>query len=115
MYKRLQEYNTSLQQYNTKLQTELSMANETLKRVETEKAAFVENLSTLRGQYSSLHDQLTSSRVSLYIFCLFIFLRRISIWKTLLFLAPFAFSKGCCMIIIKTFRAGYVVIQKVFR
>lgn len=64
MYKRLQEYNTSLQQYNTKLQTELSMANETLKCVESEKAAIVENLSTLRGQFSSLQDQLTSFRAS---------------------------------------------------
>lgn len=64
MYKRLQDYNTSLQQYNSKLQTELSTANETLKRVESEKAAIAENLSTLRGQYTSLQDQLTLSKVS---------------------------------------------------
>ncbi|XP_010267813.1 PREDICTED: kinesin-like protein KIN-14C isoform X2 [Nelumbo nucifera] len=64
MYKRLQEYNTSLQQYNSKLQTELATANETLKRVEKEKAAIVENLSNLRGHCSSLQDQLTSSRAS---------------------------------------------------
>ncbi|XP_057528390.1 kinesin-like protein KIN-14N isoform X2 [Amaranthus tricolor] len=64
MYKRLQEYNTSLQQYNSKLQTELSTANETLKRVESEKAAVAENLSSLKGQCSSLQDQLTSSRAS---------------------------------------------------
>lgn len=64
MYKRLQEYNTSLQQYNSKLQTDLAMANESLKKVEKEKLAIVENLSTLRGHYNSLQEQLTSSRVS---------------------------------------------------
>lgn len=64
MYKRLQEYNTSLQQYNSKLQSELAATNETLKRVEKEKNAVLENLSTLRGHYTSLQEQLTSSRVS---------------------------------------------------
>ncbi|GFZ12464.1 kinesin 2 [Actinidia rufa] len=64
MYKRLQEYNTSLQQYNTKLQSDLASTNETLKRVEKEKASVLENLSTLRGHYTSLQDQLTSSRAS---------------------------------------------------
>lgn len=63
MYKRLQEYNTSLQQYNTKLQTDLATANDSVKRVEKEKAAIVENLSTLRGHYNLLQEQLTSSRV----------------------------------------------------
>lgn len=63
MYKRLQEYNTSLQQYNSKLQTDLSTANESLKKVEKEKLAIVENLSTLRGHYNTLQEQLTSSRV----------------------------------------------------
>ena len=70
MYKRLQEYNTSLQQYNSKLQTDLATANESQKRVEKEKLAIVENLSTLRGHYNSLQEQLTSSRVSaLFILC----------------------------------------------
>ncbi|KAJ9671975.1 hypothetical protein PVL29_025565 [Vitis rotundifolia] len=64
MYKRLQEYNTSLQQYNSKLQTELATVNEALKRVEKEKAAVVENLSTLRGHYNALQDQLTLTRAS---------------------------------------------------
>lgn len=64
MYKRLQDYNTSLQQYNSKLQTELATANETMKRVEREKAAVVETLSTLRGHQNSLQDQLSSSRAS---------------------------------------------------
>ncbi|KAK3035112.1 hypothetical protein RJ639_032614 [Escallonia herrerae] len=62
MYKRLQEYNTSLQQYNAKLQTDLAAANESVKRVEKEKSAIVENLSTLRGQCTLLQEQLTSSR-----------------------------------------------------
>ncbi|PIN19618.1 Kinesin (KAR3 subfamily) [Handroanthus impetiginosus] len=64
MYKRLQEYNTSLQQYNSRLQSELHATNETLKRVEKEKAAVVENLSTLRGHYNSMQEQLTLSRAS---------------------------------------------------
>ncbi|XP_042027986.1 kinesin-like protein KIN-14N [Salvia splendens] len=64
MYKRLQEYNTSLQQYNSRLQSELHETNETLKHVEKEKAAVVENLSTLRGHHSSLQEQLATSRDS---------------------------------------------------
>ncbi|XP_057766506.1 kinesin-like protein KIN-14N [Salvia miltiorrhiza] len=64
MYKRLQEYNTSLQHYNSRLQSELHETNETLKHVEKEKAAVVENLSTLRGHYSSLQEQLATSRES---------------------------------------------------
>lgn len=65
MYKRLQEYNTSLQQYNSRLQSELHETNETLKHVEKEKAAVVENLSTLRGHYSSMQEQLATSRVNI--------------------------------------------------
>ena len=67
MYKRLQEYNTSLQQYNSRLQADLQAANVTLQRLEKEKSAIVENLSTLRGHHASLQDQLTSSRVSLLV------------------------------------------------
>ncbi|KAH9610955.1 hypothetical protein KSS87_002495 [Heliosperma pusillum] len=63
-YKRLQEYNTSLQQYNSRLQTELATANETLKRVEAEKAVMFDNLSIMRGQHNSVLDQLTSARAS---------------------------------------------------
>ncbi|TMW91891.1 hypothetical protein EJD97_013771 [Solanum chilense] len=61
-YKGLQEYNKNLQDYNSRLQKDLGTVNETLKRVETEKAAVVENLSGLRGHYTSLQEQLTSSR-----------------------------------------------------
>lgn len=50
MYKQLQDYITSLQQYNGKLHSELSSAEEELKRVEKEKATVVENLTMLRGQ-----------------------------------------------------------------
>ncbi|GFP89974.1 kinesin-3 [Phtheirospermum japonicum] len=64
MYKRLQEYNTSLQQYNSRLQSELQATNDTLKNVEHEKAAAVENLSKLRGHYTSVQEQLTLSRTS---------------------------------------------------
>jgi predicted nuclease with TOPRIM domain len=59
MYKRLQDYNTSLQQYNGKLHTDLSTVENELKHVEKEKATIVESLSMLRGQ-------LTMSRVSFY-------------------------------------------------
>ncbi|KAH9611188.1 hypothetical protein KSS87_011371 [Heliosperma pusillum] len=67
MYKRLQEYNTSLQQYNSRLQTDLATANATLQRVEKEKSTIVENLGTLRGHYASLQEQLTTSRVNILI------------------------------------------------
>ena len=50
MYKRLQDYITSLQQYNGKLHTELSSVEDELKRVEKEKATVVENITMLRGQ-----------------------------------------------------------------
>jgi kinesin family protein C1 len=66
MYKLLQEYNSSLQLYNSKLQTDLDTAHENVKRGEKEKAAIVENLSTLRGQCMSLQDQYNSCKVSLY-------------------------------------------------
>ncbi|EPS63940.1 hypothetical protein M569_10842, partial [Genlisea aurea] len=62
MHKRVQEYNNSLQQYNTKLQSDLNRTQENLQRVEKEKAAAVEILSTVRGQNSSLQEQLTSCR-----------------------------------------------------
>jgi len=64
MYKRLQEYNTSLQQYNSKLQTDLETVRAALTRAEKEKSSILENLSTLRGHSKSLQDQLSSSRVS---------------------------------------------------
>lgn len=64
MYKRLQEYNTSLQQYNSKLQTELNQTSETLKNVEREKAALTENLSNLRGYHDAQQEQLTNTKVS---------------------------------------------------
>jgi kinesin family member C1 len=50
MYKRLQEYITSLQQYNGKLHTELSSVEDELKRVEKEKATAEENIAMLKGQ-----------------------------------------------------------------
>lgn len=50
MYKRLQDYITSLQQYNGKLHTELSTVEDELKRVEKERASAAENLTMLRGQ-----------------------------------------------------------------
>ncbi|KAJ6293200.1 hypothetical protein OIU78_025228 [Salix suchowensis] len=63
MYKLLQEYNSSLQLYNSKLQTDLDTAHENVKRGEKEKAAIVENLCTLRGQFTSLQDQFNSCKI----------------------------------------------------
>ena len=68
MYKRLQEYNTSLQQYNSRLQTDLAAANATLQRVEKEKSTIVENLGSLRGHYATLQDQLSSFKVTFLIY-----------------------------------------------
>ncbi|KAJ9551289.1 hypothetical protein OSB04_015334 [Centaurea solstitialis] len=64
MYKRLQEYNTSLQQYNSKLQSELNQTNEILKNVEKEKVSMLENLGNLKGQCTSLQDQLATTKAS---------------------------------------------------
>ncbi|GMH30287.1 hypothetical protein Nepgr_032130 [Nepenthes gracilis] len=64
MYKRLQEYNTSLQQYNSRMQTDLAAATATLQQVEKEKLAMLETLSTLRGHYSTVQNQLTLSKAS---------------------------------------------------
>lgn len=96
MYKRLQEYNTSLQQYNSKLQSELATTNETLKRVEKEKAAVVENLSTLRGHYTSLQDQLTTSRVSLYLHLLTSLMFIFSSWQSMLYTCIHLYNKENC-------------------
>ena len=63
MYKRLNEYNQSLQQYNSKLQGDLDSSREKLNRLESEKLTIVQNLTTLRGHFNSLQDQLTLSRV----------------------------------------------------
>ncbi|CAI0407056.1 unnamed protein product [Linum tenue] len=60
----LKAYNESLQHYSTKLHSDLEAAWETLKRVEQEKAAVVENLSTIRGHKQSLQEQLAISRAS---------------------------------------------------
>ncbi|GLT83486.1 hypothetical protein SLE2022_017730 [Rubroshorea leprosula] len=64
MYKLLQEYNSSLQVYNSKLQADLDTANEAIKRGEKEKASIIENLGILRGQCTSLQEQLTLSKAS---------------------------------------------------
>ncbi|XP_024381679.1 kinesin-like protein KIN-14N [Physcomitrium patens] len=63
--KRLQEYNTSLQQYNSKLQVDASNAAEAMSRTQKEKAAIMENLSTLRGSTTSLNAQLAATKASL--------------------------------------------------
>ncbi|KAG9454248.1 hypothetical protein H6P81_007152 [Aristolochia fimbriata] len=63
-HKRLQEYNTSLQQYNSKLQMDASTANETITRLNKEKNAMMETLSSLRAHSALLQEQLTSTRTS---------------------------------------------------
>ncbi|KAE9595033.1 hypothetical protein Lal_00041240 [Lupinus albus] len=64
LYKRSQEYNMSLQQYNSRLQSDLETTNEAHKRLETEKATIVENLSNVRAHNKALQDQLASLKVS---------------------------------------------------
>ncbi|KAK7246649.1 hypothetical protein RIF29_41519 [Crotalaria pallida] len=64
LYKRSQEYNMSLQQYNSRLQSDLEITNEAHKRLETEKATIVENLSNVRAHNKVLQDQLASLKVS---------------------------------------------------
>ncbi|KAL2980512.1 hypothetical protein AAZX31_13G233200 [Glycine max] len=64
LYKRSQEYNMSLQQYNSRLQSDLEITNEAHKRLETEKATIVENLSNVRGHNKALQDQLASLKAS---------------------------------------------------
>lgn len=81
MYKRLQEYNTSLQQYNSKLQSELNQTNEILKNVEKEKVAMLENVSNLRGHCTSLQDQLNATKVG--VFCIWFF------WISFSYLKPY--------------------------
>ncbi|XP_076948754.1 kinesin-like protein KIN-14D [Bidens hawaiensis] len=63
-YKRLQEYNTSLQQYNSKLQNELKAETDANKRVLNEKAAILDNQSTLKGHYKMLQNEFTSTKES---------------------------------------------------
>ncbi|KAF1882011.1 hypothetical protein Lal_00038654 [Lupinus albus] len=64
LYKRSQEYNMSLQQYNSRLQSDLETTNEAHKRLETEKATIVENLSNVRAHNKALQDQLSSLKAS---------------------------------------------------
>ncbi|XP_076942047.1 kinesin-like protein KIN-14D [Bidens hawaiensis] len=63
-YKRLQEYNTSLQQYNSKLQNELKAETDANKRVLNEKAAILDNQTTLKGHYKMLQNEFTSAKES---------------------------------------------------
>lgn len=63
----------SLQQYNSRLQSDLEIANESHKRLETEKATIVESLSNVRGHNKALQDQLASLKVSCFNMILFFF------------------------------------------
>ncbi|KAL8130116.1 hypothetical protein V2J09_019271 [Rumex salicifolius] len=64
MYKRVQEYNTSLQLYNSKMQNDLATVNQSLHQVEKEKSAALESLTSLRGQVNQLNQQLTLFKAS---------------------------------------------------
>lgn len=63
--KRLQEYNTSLQQYNSNLQSDAVKNGETISKLQKEKNAMMDSLTSLRDHSNSLKNQLDSSRVSL--------------------------------------------------
>lgn len=62
--RRLQDYNASLQQYNSNLQTEANKNGETISRLQKEKSAIMESLTSARDHSNSLKTQLDSSRVS---------------------------------------------------
>ncbi|KAJ8477062.1 hypothetical protein OPV22_020789 [Ensete ventricosum] len=62
--RRLQEYNTSLQQYNSNLQNETNKNGETILRLQKEKSAIMESLSSARDHANSLKSQLDSSKSS---------------------------------------------------
>lgn len=64
----------SLQQYNSRLQSDLEITNEAHKRLETEKATIVENLSNVRGHNKALQDQLASLKVSCFVWLLILML-----------------------------------------
>ncbi|KAL2341999.1 hypothetical protein Fmac_009939 [Flemingia macrophylla] len=64
LYKRSQEYNSSLQEYNSNLQSDLGTANRERKQLEMEKATIVENLSNVRVHNKALQDQLTILKAS---------------------------------------------------
>ncbi|KAM0932119.1 putative minus-end-directed kinesin ATPase [Dioscorea sansibarensis] len=63
--KRLQEYNTSLQQYNSNLQSDAVKNGETISKLQKEKNAMMDSLTSLRDHSNSLKNQLDSSRTSL--------------------------------------------------
>ncbi|CAL9197255.1 unnamed protein product [Musa hybrid cultivar] len=62
--RRLQDYNASLQQYNSNLQTEANKNGETISRLQKEKSAIMESLTSARDHSNSLKTQLDSSRSS---------------------------------------------------
>ncbi|MCO5571610.1 hypothetical protein L7F22_025356 [Adiantum nelumboides] len=63
--KRLQEYNTSLQMYNSKLQTDAAASAEAMSKIQKEKSVMMETLSSLRGNYVALQEQLNQAKVSI--------------------------------------------------
>ncbi|XP_024526400.1 kinesin-like protein KIN-14N [Selaginella moellendorffii] len=63
--RRLQEYNTSLQLYNSKLQSDAALATEENAKTQKEKAAIVETLGALRGNYAGLQTQLETAKDAL--------------------------------------------------
>ncbi|XLS52441.1 hypothetical protein HN51_013118 [Arachis hypogaea] len=64
LYKRSQEYNMSLQQYNSRLQSDLEVAKEAQRKLETEKATAVESLSLARGHNKILQNELATLKAS---------------------------------------------------
>ncbi|PWA39160.1 Kinesin, motor domain-containing protein [Artemisia annua] len=63
MYARVQEYNSGLQKYNTRLQDELIEANHANKQLESEKAAILQELSTLRARYTLLQREFNAAKI----------------------------------------------------
>lgn len=64
MCARVQEYNCGLQKYNTQLQDELIEANRANKQVESEKAAILQELRTLRARYTLLQREFNVAKIN---------------------------------------------------
>jgi kinesin family protein C1 len=65
--KRLQEYNASLQQYNSNLQADTTKNGEIISKLQREKSAMMEAMTSLKDHNNSIKNQLDSSMVSLFV------------------------------------------------
>ncbi|GAB4823683.1 hypothetical protein N2152v2_010729 [Parachlorella kessleri] len=64
LYQHAQKYNSQLQEYNTKMQAELQAANESVVRVQGEKADLLGENATLKGRVGILEQQVQAMQTS---------------------------------------------------